>query len=268
MSGDGGRTDAVRETQPKRLAVAGTTLAYEEWGLGHPLVCLHGGLGVDSAYLKVPGVLDLAGNGRRVIVFDQRGHGASDPSAPGDYTHARWAEDVRGFMAALAPGRFALLGHSYGGFIALEFAVRYPDLLTSLVLVGTSAGPVAADPPPVRDDPALRELFRGQWPHFFAGPDKHWGVFRRLTFSREPFEAAFRRELPRYDLRKEVADLPVPTLLVVGGQDHYRAGMEWLAGRLPRSQLAVLEGAAHLPFLEQPVAFRATVDDFLQAEDS
>jgi proline iminopeptidase len=251
-------------TKLHRVAVAGTTLACEAWGRGVPLVCLHGGLGVDSAYLKVPGLLDLAGDDRRVLVYDQRGHGASGPADPAEYTHARWAEDLRELAGALGLGRFALLGHSYGGFLALEFAARYPQRLAALVLVGTSAGPVSATPPPIRDDAGLRGFFRDRWPHFFAGPDKHWQVFGRLTFSRGPFEAAFRRELPRYDLRGRVAGLAVPTLLVAGGEDHYVADLEWLAGRLPRSRLAVFPGVGHLPFLEEPEAFRAAVDGFLR----
>jgi pimeloyl-ACP methyl ester carboxylesterase len=68
--------------QPRRVAVTGTALAYEEWGQGHPLVRLHGGLGVDFAYLKAPGMLDLAGHGQRVILYDQRGHEASGGVRP------------------------------------------------------------------------------------------------------------------------------------------------------------------------------------------
>jgi pimeloyl-ACP methyl ester carboxylesterase len=94
------------------MEVAGATLAYQEWGEGDPLVCVHGGLGVDSAYLTIPGLLDLAGKGRRLILYDQRGHGGSSRSDLQSYTHARWAEDLRELMATVAPGPFALLGHS------------------------------------------------------------------------------------------------------------------------------------------------------------
>jgi pimeloyl-ACP methyl ester carboxylesterase len=127
---------------------------------------------------------------------------------------------------------------------------------------------VTAAPPSVQGDAGLREFFRGQWPHFFCGSDKHWGVFERLTFSHGPSEAAFRRELPRYDVRERMAGLRLPTLLVVGGEDHYRGDMEWLAGRLPRSRLAVLPRTGHLPFLEEPEAFRAAVDSFLREAGS
>jgi hypothetical protein len=64
-------------------------------------------------------------------------------------------------------------------------------LLTALVLVGTSAGPVSAAPPPIRDDAGLRGFFRDRWPHFFAGPDKHWEVFERLRLPDDAFEHLF-----------------------------------------------------------------------------
>lgn len=234
----------------------------QSWGAGPALVCLHGGLGVDSAYLKVPAIIGLA-KSRRVITFDQRGHGRSARSGRETYTHDRWAADVKDLAAHHRLGRFSLLGHSYGGFLALEFAVRHQGLLNALVLVGTSAGPVQSEPPPVADDDALRQLFRDWWPHFFPGPEKFWDVFERITFSSDPFEAAFRNELPRYDLRDRVRDLAVPTLLVVGSEDHYRPHMEWLFENLPNGELVVVQNAGHLPFLDAPDRFRTAVDDFL-----
>src|SRR5262245_61499526 len=141
----------MQRTMRDRIRLDDVDLAYQTWGRGEALIGLHGGMGVDSAYLKVPGVLRLAGD-RRIVLFDQRGHGASGRSAPEDYTHIRWVQDLRDFAAAVAPGTFSLLGHSYGGFIALEFALRWPHLLEALILVGTSAGPVAFSPPQVPDD--------------------------------------------------------------------------------------------------------------------
>ncbi len=248
---------------PNRFVIDGTTLAYDEWGRGEPLLCVHGGQGVDSAYLRTPGLLGLAGPGRRVVVYDQRGHGASDRSDPAEYTHDRWARDLGALAAHRSAGKFALLGHSYGGFIALEFAVRHAASLSHLILVGTSAGPVSFAAPHLADDGGLKGYFRGRWPHFFAGPDKHWDVFETLTFSPGPFEAAFHRELPRYDLRGRVRVLTMPVLLVVGSEDHYRSDMQWLADQLPCCQLQVMPGAGHMPFLEKPEEFRALVTDFL-----
>ena len=57
--------------------VNGAEIWYQLWGKGNPLICLHGGMGVDSSYLKVPGIIQLANKGRQVLIFDQRGHGRS-----------------------------------------------------------------------------------------------------------------------------------------------------------------------------------------------
>src|SRR5262245_1763911 len=159
------------------VVVDGVRLAYDQWGQADALVCLHGGMGVDSSYLKTPALLTLASGRRRLVIYDQRGHGASDRAPAATYTHARWVADLRGLAGAVAAGPFALLGHSYGGFLALEFAALHRAALSHLILVGTSAGPVRTDVPDLRSDAAVREFFRAWWPLFFPGPDKHWGVF-------------------------------------------------------------------------------------------
>lgn len=245
------------------VCVGGATLAYEVWGRGAPLVCLHGGLGVDSSYLKTPAITGLAGDERRVVVFDQLGHGRSERVPIEEYSHERWAADVRDLATALGADRVSLLGHSYGGFLALEVATRYPTLIDCLVLVATSAGPVAAAAPDVASDEELRGLYAAQWPVYFADDDKHWDVFARLGFSALPFLAAFRRELPRYDLRDVVSDIAVPALLVVGDADPYEGPMRWLAAALPDARLEIFEGVGHFPFLERPERFRSVVDEFL-----
>lgn len=249
----------------KRLAVEGASLAYEEWGDGEPLVCLHGGMGLDSSYLRTPGILGLARPGRRVILYDQRGHGESGRAPIESCTHARWAADLGALARSLAPPPFALLGHSYGGFLALEYAVRRPETLSRLVLAGTSAGPVAGDWPHVRRDRDVEEFFRERWPRFFAGEDRHEEVLERLAFSWEPFEAAFHGELPRFDLRDRARSLDLPVLLVAGSEDRYRSSMVELAASMRNARLVEIPGTGHFPFLEAPGAFLAAVRDFLDA---
>src|SRR5262245_9478629 len=96
------------------IAIDSVRLAWEEWGRGASLICLHGGMGVDSAYLKVPGLLGLAGDRRRLVIYDQRGHGGSDRAPPQGYSHGLWVEDLRALAAQVVASPFALLGHSYG----------------------------------------------------------------------------------------------------------------------------------------------------------
>ena len=247
--------------------VNGIRLAYSDIGSGVPLLCLHGGMGVDANTLHVPGILDLARLGVRVIIPDQRGHGRSDRCSPSEYSHATWATDAHELTQGLGLSRFALLGHSYGGFLALEYARRWPESLTHLILVATSAGPVSVRAASVSTDADLREYFRGVWPRFFVGDDKHWPLFDALQFTAEPYNAAFTRELPAYDVREHVLQLQVPTLLVVGRADHYCAPMEWLAEHMPKARLCVLDGVGHFPFIEAAGQFTRTVAAFVNGND-
>lgn len=240
-------------------------LAYTRDGSGAPLLCLHGGMGVDAGTLRVPGVVGLADRGCEVVVFDQRGHGDSSRVAGSGYTHELWATDARRLAQHLGWNRFTLLGHSYGGFIALEYAIRWPQTLRSLILVSTSAGPVSTAAPAYATDGEVRDYFAGRWPGLFVGSDKHWEVFDQLRFSVGPYAAAFARELPVYDLRTTVHGISVPVLLIVGSEDHYKSEMEWLADKLPNASLHVFPKVGHMPFLEAPGLFRQTVSAFLSS---
>jgi proline iminopeptidase len=250
-------------TRHMTATVNGIRLTYSDTGRGVPLLCLHGGMGVDASALHVPGILDLATLGVRVIIPDQRGHGKSDRSSQSEYSHAMWAADAHDLAHGLGLSRFALLGHSYGGFLALEYARRWPESLTHLILVATSAGPVSAQAAHVSTDADLREHFRSMWPRFFVRDDKHWPVFESLQFSADAYTAAFTRELPGYDLRGPVAGLDVPTLLIVGTSDPYRTHMEWLAAHLPKAILCTLDGVGHFPFIEAAEQFSQQVAAFI-----
>jgi proline iminopeptidase len=238
-------------------------LAYTREGTGVPLMCLHGGMGIDSASLRVHGIMELAQRGCELVIFDQRGHGNSSELAPSNYTNELWATDAFHMAHHFGWRKFAILGHSYGGFIALEYAIRWPQMLSHLVLVATSAGPVVAAPAVCSTDQELRGYFARRWPEFFAGSDKHWEVFEELGFSLPPYNAAFARQLPGYDLRSKMRMITVPTLLIVGSEDHYKPDMEWLARELPNASLHVLPNAGHFPFIEAPEAFLQTVSAFL-----
>lgn len=247
--------------------INGVRLDYSDTGDGVPLLCLPGGMGLDATTLRVPGILDLSKNGVRVVVPDQRGHGRSERCRPEEYSHANWAADANALADSLGWPQFALLGHSYGGFIALEYAVRWPERLAHLILVSTSAGPVPVQPADIATDAHLRDHFRSIWPRFFVGADKHWPLFERVEFTEAAYNAAFKRELPGYDLRKLVTDLRMPTLLIVGENDCYRAHMEWLANQMPAATLCVLKDVGHFPFLEATEVFRSRVGQFLNGDE-
>ena len=99
-----------------------------------PVVFLHGGPGQGSAHFDA-----LAGpwmeRGLRMVYFDQRGSGHSERPAGGDYALSTLVEDVEGLRVALGVPRVALVGHSFGGLLALEYAAKYPDRVSHLVFV-------------------------------------------------------------------------------------------------------------------------------------
>ena len=243
---------------------AGNTvqLACSDIGSGRPLLCLHGGMGIDGRSLHTRGVLDLANHGIRLLIPDLRGHGKSWISGD-EFSHAMWVTDARDLVLRLGLSQLAVLGHSYGGFLALEYAIRWPEMVTHLILVGTSAGPIRRDSQPVGSDTELREYFRARWPSFFVGSDKHWELFHALTFSAAPYNAAFMRELPKYDLRSRVIDLDMPMLLVVGDRDWYLPEMEWLAKNAQNAKLCVFHDVGHFPFVEVPDQFVDAVTSFI-----
>ena len=244
--------------------VNGVSLHYESCGEGEALVCLHGGMGLGSEYLQTPAIIDLASHGHKVLIYDQRGHGKSQRCEPGEYTHENWVNDLLGLVDLLGYERFSLLGHSYGGFIGLEFATRYPERLNKMILVGTSPGPVQVGPmPEISSDDDLRMIFRVQWPAYFSGREKHWDVFDRMSFSLQPFLEAFNRELPVYDVRSQMASIDIPVLLLVGSRDRYLDDMMHLNGLLPDSRIYILQDCGHMPFYEEPGKFQTIALDFL-----
>jgi len=109
----------------------------EEQG-NHPLLCLHGGPGASHDYLTPLSV--LADTGRRVIFYDQLGAGKSDhPDKPEMWTVELYVEEIDVIRDALGLDRVHVLGHSWGGQLAMEYALTKPSGLVSLVLADSLA---------------------------------------------------------------------------------------------------------------------------------
>lgn len=247
------------------LNLGGSKIYVEIYGQGKPLVFLHGGMGFDASYLKVPGVLDLTKKRVRVILYDQRGHGKSSASLANKYTHATWISDLRQLTARLGLQKFSLLGHSYGGYLALLLAIRNPTELDKLILVATAAGPINTSGIPVhKTDQDLKNDVSQRWSGLFYGQDKHWEVLESINFHHEPFNAAFHRELKRYDVRNKLKEIQVETQVIVGEQDEpFLSECQTLNNKIPNSRLAVIADSGHFPFIERPNEFKKVVSSFI-----
>ncbi|MBO6576642.1 MAG: alpha/beta hydrolase [Rhodothermales bacterium] len=207
------------------------------------MICLHGGPGIDGGYMR-HSVL------ARFEVPDLPGHGAR---AGDEVSMDAW---VHATVEALAtePDPPVLLGHSFGGFIALETALRHPDALSALVLVCTGPGPVSMKPPTLPDDRSVGAFYRERWPRFFSG-DAVWGPLDASQFSARAFNQGFQHILPGWQVGHRLTEVKCPVLLIAGESDGYRGAMEAMASAVPQSRLVVLEGTKHLPFLEAPESF-------------
>ena len=116
--------------------VNGTSLYYEVVGSGNPLLIMHGGLGFDHTYFR-PWIDSLAEDSK-LIFYDHRGNGRSDRSKPlDDVYHSTWADDANALREHLGIEKMVLMGHSYGGVLALHYALRYPETLSGLILATT-----------------------------------------------------------------------------------------------------------------------------------
>jgi proline iminopeptidase len=135
--------------QEGRLAVdtAGHEIFYRLFGSGsETLVGLHGGPGADHRYLSRLG--ELAGDGLQVLLYDQLGSGKSDrPDDPSLWVVPRFVEELEKVRTELGLGQMHLLGQSWGGILALQYALDHPEGVRSLVLSNTGA--------------SVPEIFRG-----------------------------------------------------------------------------------------------------------
>ena len=122
-------------------------------GDGAPTLVLHGGLGVDhSVYRSFDEFADVL----QLIDLDHRGNGRSARPDPATLTMAGWAEDALAVGQAVAgDGQVVVIGHSYGGFIAQELAIRQPDTVAALVLVCTTPGQLGTGEQPAPPGPPV-----------------------------------------------------------------------------------------------------------------
>ena len=213
----------------------------------------------------------------RVIVPELPGFGASKPVDGGLAAVAdRMAEAVQ---EAAAGSETIVLGNGYGGFVALQMAIRHPAIATRLILADCGAAFSEPGREAFRNmaaaskakglaaitDVAMRRLFA---PEFQA---QHPDLMRdrREAFLKtdpEVIQTAC-AQLAELDLRPELSQVKLPVLVLVGEHDEATPPpmSRELAAGLPNARLKILAGCAHVPQLQSPEAFLDAIGDFLRA---
>lgn len=271
-------------TSPLFVTVDGRRLAYEEISPPEPAgaVLLLCGIGAKRQgwYKQLP----VLGARFRTLALDYRDVGDSDevtePYAIGDV-----AEDVHELMQALGIERASLIGISMGGFVALELAVRHPDLVDKLILVVTSAGGATH----VSTSPAIMRLLlpdteeeveTGEGARrvcsAVAAPgwaDRHpeeIETFVEIARHRPMTKAAYLRQLAAnrgHDVSGELGRIHAPTLVIHGDVDPLVPveNGRLLAERIDGARLIVYPDTGHIPEVERPDEFNRDLVAFLEA---
>lgn len=264
-------------------SINGISLFYETVGRGHPCFVLHGGLGLDHTYFR-PWLDPLAAQ-FQLIYLDLRGNGQSERSSPDGTTFAQFCDDLETLCVALECEQIAVLGHSFGGFIALQFAHLYPSRVSHLILVDTVAvldfdddiaahldsvnpGPsirIALETGPTSDDD-LAQIMQTIAPLYFYHYDAQLAqtVFQHTHWSHMANQRGFEL-LQEYDMQPYLASMTIPTLCISGKDDWLArpAQVERLASGLPMATLVQFEQCGHFPFIEQTASFLASVRNWL-----
>jgi len=190
------------DTEPIEIAAGATRLRGELSGEGLPVVLLHG-LTATRRYV-VMGSRSLQRSGHRVLAYDARGHGASEPAADRDYSYARLAADLEAALDAAGFERAVLAGASMGAHTAARLALDAPERVAALVLVTPSFDPGEARSPEdlARWDVLARGLREGGVEGFVAAYDLD-GVAEPM---RTTVETVLRQRLSAHEHPEAVAD--------------------------------------------------------------
>ena len=272
--------------------VNGQNLYYVTLGQGTPVIFMHGGLGFDHQYFR-PFVDPLA-RSANVVYYDHLGHGRSDrPLNISDLTLARLSSDCDGLATALGFDKFILVGHSYGGFIALDFALRFPKRLAGLVLSctapdlasfvlrnplgGTGAqqaalGQLFAGPMANATDAVLRRNWTTAVPLYYNNvtppPGVTADVDRRTIYSAAGVNQG-NAILGGYDFVAQLSTIEVPTAVHYGAGDIWRFGdNEKMAKNILGATLKYFPNSGHWPFQEEQAAFLAYMRGFVASVDA
>lgn len=277
---------------------------YETWyrslgdGPGLPLLCLHGGPGSTHVGLTV---LDPLADERRVVLYDQLGSGnSSKPSDPSLWTVDLFLAELATVREALGLDRMHLLGHSWGGMLAQEYALTQPEGLAGLVLSSTLSSSLLwreeslrlrADLPAgirepldaheaagTTDDPEYeravfeflhRHLCRlDPWPPIVEEMVRSTNLEVYNTMW-GPSEAHPTGVLAGWDVTPRLGEIRVPALVLCGRYDEATPHQaETIVAALPDAELVVFEESAHLAPVEETERYLATVRSFLARVES
>ena len=267
----------------------------------YPLLCLHGGPGASHDYLTPIG--KLSEQGRRVILYDQLGAGNSDhPDNPKMWTVELYVEELGVIRESLGLERVHILGQSWGGQLALEYALTKPSGVKSIILADSLAdmSQFVSEANRLRselprgiqdvldkhekegtiDDPkyeeATMEFYRRhlcrleEWPMVLNKTFEKFMMYPQVYNTMwGPNEFSVTGSLKDWSIVDRLSEIDVPTLILSGRYDESTPLInQTLNDGINGSEWVVFENSAHMPHLEEPEKYLSVLSRFLEKVES
>lgn len=261
-------------------------------GRGYPVVLMHGGPGLDHSTL-LP--LQPLSNQFTMIFYDHRCNGRSTGVPVQTMTWEDLTEDADALRKTLGFERWAVLGHSFGGHVALEYALRYPESLSHLILMNTGGDQwwVSQNAPRILAKRGYSEAAVQAARRFYNGkiaPEEFFTTFMKFAqaysyhtnilelahdvifgpqvkFQPEALIHGYSQLLKGWSVMDRLGELQVPTLVIAGRHDFLfpPEHQAMLAAGIPGAQLELIECASHNPHIERPADVIAFIRHFLMS---
>ena len=274
------------------VTIDDTRLWVVERGSGYPVIVLHGGPGLD--HHEFADYLDPLADAHRLLLVDQRGQGRSDAAPEHTLTLERMAQDVIMLALSRGLGDYAVLGHSYGAFVALQNAVDYPGIARQTIVssgVASSRFLLDVDEELARfGTPELRarvvgawereatvatqeefaEVMRDQWPFHFADPGDpripDYVARSAGLYAPDVLRHFATAEYGGIEVESRLGEVRSPVLVLAGRHDRVCTvpAAEAIATGIPAAELHVFEESGHMAFVEQQQEYVDVVRGFLE----
>jgi 3-oxoadipate enol-lactonase len=251
---------------------------YETTGTGQPFVMLHAGVADNRQWNNE---FKYFAKHYRLLRYDMRGFGQSEP-VEGEYSNL---QDLTGLLEQLSFDEpVVLMGCSMGGGLAMDFALAQPDSVKSLIMVSSAPAGLALDvtEPPIFDeieqadkagdldrvaDLEVQAWFDGNRPTAKVNSAMRQLAYEMNYIALTHDAKGLGKRLPNLEVlaSERLNELKIPVLVIVGANDipYTHAAAEYMEANIRLAQKVVIQDAAHLPNMDQPVAFQRVVEEFL-----
>jgi pimeloyl-ACP methyl ester carboxylesterase len=260
------------------LQIDNGRISYEVYGADSsnpPIVLIHG-FSLDKRQWG-PQVENLVANGRRVITYDMRGFGES--SLPtGQYSHSG---DLKELLEFLEIGRAEICGHSFGGEVAIDFALKNPEMTEGLVLLAPSLGSFGVEeksPMPGwmqiakegRIGDVKREILQHESLDSLRKKPEGFSLITRIVERYSGFHFTHRDPgEPTWGIGNRLSELRCPVKVIIGTEDSessHKVAKE-IHGKVSNSELQFVEGAGHFLNIENPEVVNEAINKSLEGEE-